>query len=54
MGASQAHRTQHRSVQRLWFDDVAPGVDPFATETFRHAWGEPPPTIPADDLFAGL
>ena len=52
--ALRTHRTQHRSVQRHWFDDVAPGVDPFATETFRLAWGEPPPSVPAHDLFAGI
>lgn len=56
VAALRAHRTQHRSVEREWFS--APyersGGAVLDWEAFRHGWGEPPPTVPAPDLFAGL
>lgn len=56
--ALAAHRTQQGSIRPLWYDAAArsgAGRGAFATECFRHAWGEPPPGGgPADDLFSGL
>ncbi|MDF1503844.1 PIG-L family deacetylase [Roseisolibacter sp. H3M3-2] len=56
VAALRTHRTQHRSVDREWFGEAhaRTGGTILDWEAFRHAWGEPPPTIPADDLFAGL
>lgn len=55
--ALAAHRTQQGSVRPLWYDKSeasGAGRRVFDVETFRHAWGEPPPRVPAADLFAGL
>ena len=56
VAALRAHRTQHQSVDRLWFGEAHARTNGAILdwEAFRHAWGEPPPTVPADDLFAGL
>ncbi|GLC24795.1 PIG-L deacetylase family protein [Roseisolibacter agri] len=56
LAALHAHRTQHRAVEREWLSDVyrASGGANLDWEVFRHAWGEPPPGVPAPDLFAGL
>ncbi|MGZ8458172.1 MAG: PIG-L deacetylase family protein [Gemmatirosa sp.] len=56
LAALHAHRTQHLAVAREWFGDAyrASGGATFDWEVFRHGWGEPPPTVPAPDLFAGL
>lgn len=51
--ALAAHRTQHQSIDRLFFDP--PESDAILSfETFRLAAGSPPDTVPADDLFSGL
>ena len=55
--ALAAHGTQQGSVRPLWYDkaeEVGAGRHVFNVETFRHAWGEPPPRVPASDLFEGL
>jgi N-acetyl-1-D-myo-inositol-2-amino-2-deoxy-alpha-D-glucopyranoside deacetylase len=56
--ALAAHRTQGpRSVRPNWYDAAersGAGRRVFDVEAFRHGWGEPPPTIPAADLFDGL
>jgi LmbE family N-acetylglucosaminyl deacetylase len=56
LAALHAHRTQHRSVAHVWFNDAyrASGGATLDWEAFRHGWGEPPPHVPASDLFAGL
>jgi LmbE family N-acetylglucosaminyl deacetylase len=51
--ALRAHRTQHLSMDRIFFSK--PDTDlVLSVELFRHAWGPPPPSRPAHDLFAGL
>ena len=51
--ALRAHRTQHLSMDRIFFNK--PDTDlVLSVELFRQAWGPPPPSRPADDLFAGL
>jgi LmbE family N-acetylglucosaminyl deacetylase len=56
--ALAAHRTQQRSsVRPVWYDAPArtgAGARVFDVECFRHGWGEPPPRVPAADLFEGL
>ena len=55
--ALAAHRTQQGSVRPLWYDRAeasGAGRRVFDVEAFRHAWGDPPPMVPAADLFAGL
>lgn len=56
--ALAAHRTQQgSSVRPVWYDAAArtgAGARVFDHECFRHAWGEPPPRVPAADLFEGL
>ena len=56
LAALQAHATQHRAVEREWLSQPYrdSGGATLDWEVFRHGWGEPPPTIPAPDLFAGL
>ena len=56
IAALRAHRTQHVSVDREWFSDAhaRSGGAILDWECFRHAWGDPPPRVPADDLLAGL
>ena len=51
--ALRAHQTQHLSMDRIFFSK--PDTDlVLSVELFRHAWGPPPPSRPAHDLFAGL
>jgi LmbE family N-acetylglucosaminyl deacetylase len=51
--ALTVHRTQHQSIGRVFLS--RPDLDAILRhETFRLAAGEPPETIPAGDLFAGL
>jgi LmbE family N-acetylglucosaminyl deacetylase len=56
--ALAAHRTQQRtSVRPVWYgaaERSGAGRGVFDAECFRHAWGEPPPRVPAADLFEGL
>ncbi|GJG86985.1 GlcNAc-PI de-N-acetylase [Gemmatimonadetes bacterium T265] len=55
--ALAAHRTQQGSVRPLWYDKAnraGAARRVFDVETFRHAWGEPPPRVPAADVFEGL
>lgn len=55
--ALSAHRTQQGSVRPLWYDRAdqsGAGRRVFDVETFRHAWGDPPPRVPASDVFEGL
>jgi LmbE family N-acetylglucosaminyl deacetylase len=51
--ALRAHRTQHLSVEKYFFDQPHPEriLD---TEVWRHAWGPLLSRRPADDLFEGL
>lgn len=53
VAALRAHRTQHLSVAKYFFEqpDLARVL---ATETWRHAWGPPLAQRPADDLFVGI
>jgi LmbE family N-acetylglucosaminyl deacetylase len=51
--ALRAHRTQHLSINRIFFSQ--PDVDRIlGMEVFRQAWGPPPGDRPAADLLAGL
>lgn len=51
--ALRAHRTQHRSINRIFFSD--PNIERvLGAEAFRQAWGPPLARRPLDDLFAGL
>jgi LmbE family N-acetylglucosaminyl deacetylase len=51
--ALRAHRTQHLSINRIFFSQ--PDVERvLGMEVFRHAWGPPVGHRPADDLLAGL
>jgi LmbE family N-acetylglucosaminyl deacetylase len=51
--ALRAHRTQHASVERYWFE--GPGAaDALRTETFRLGWGTPFARRPAADPLEGL
>jgi LmbE family N-acetylglucosaminyl deacetylase len=51
--ALRAHRTQHKSVNRHFFD--CPDLDSrLHFEALRQAWGPPLERRPEDDLFAGL
>ena len=52
-GALRAHRTQHRSVNRHFFD-CADADRRLSREALRQAWGPPLARRPEDDLFAGL
>lgn len=51
--ALQAHRSQHLSIDRLWFHrpDIKSRL---SLELFRQAWGPPLRQRPASDLFEGL
>jgi LmbE family N-acetylglucosaminyl deacetylase len=51
--ALKTHRTQHQSIDRLFFDPPESEAI-LRFETFRLAAGTPPETLPADDLFLGL
>lgn len=51
--ALRAHRTQHKSIHRHYFD--CPDVERrLAMEALRQAWGPPLTRRPETDLFAGL
>jgi LmbE family N-acetylglucosaminyl deacetylase len=51
--ALRAHRTQHVSIDRHFFD--LPDVDTIlSVETFRQAFGPPPSKRPATDLFESV
>lgn len=51
--ALRAHRTQHKSVDRHFFD--CPDLDRrLACEALRQAWGPPLARRPESDIFAGL
>lgn len=54
--ALRAHRSQHRSVDRVWLGEplARSAGAVLDVEVFRHGWGEAPTQRPADDLFAGL
>jgi LmbE family N-acetylglucosaminyl deacetylase len=51
--ALRAHRSQHLSINRIWFHQPDP-ERLLRQEMFRQAWGPSLSTYPADDLFAGL
>ena len=51
--ALAAHRTQHGSIDKLFFDRADRDAI-LSTETFRLGCGVPVRAAPADDLFAGL
>ena len=50
--ALRAHRSQHLSIDRLFFKQPDPGRL-FGVEAWRQAWG-PPPARPSRDLMEGL
>jgi len=51
--ALRAHRTQHQSVERHFFDQ--PDVERILSiECYRQAWGPPLPSRPAADIFVGI
>ena len=51
--ALRAHRTQHVSINRVFFD--LPNLDRIlSVETFRQAFGPPLTTRPSTDLFEGV
>jgi LmbE family N-acetylglucosaminyl deacetylase len=53
IAALRAHRTQHLSIDRYFFDQ--PALDRvLAVETWRQAWGPPLGDRPADDILHGL
>jgi N-acetylglucosamine malate deacetylase 2 len=53
IAALRAHRTQHLSIDRYFFDQ--PALDRvLAVETWRQAWGPPLGDRPADDILQGL
>jgi LmbE family N-acetylglucosaminyl deacetylase len=51
--ALRAHRTQHLSVDKYFFNQPDP-ARVLAIETWRQAWGPPLSRRPADDIFEGL
>jgi len=51
--ALRAHRTQHLSIDRIWFHQPDP-EKLLSREMFGQAWGPTLPARPADDLFANL
>ena len=51
--ALRAHRTQHLSVDRYFFNQPDP-ARVLAVETWRQAWGPPLTRRPADDILQGL
>jgi LmbE family N-acetylglucosaminyl deacetylase len=51
--ALRAHRSQHLSINRIWFHQPDP-ERLLRHEMFRQAWGPSLSTYPADDLFSGL
>jgi LmbE family N-acetylglucosaminyl deacetylase len=53
VAALRAHRTQHLSIDRCFFQQ--PDLPrTLGTEIWRQAWGPPPGARPADDVMAGL
>ena len=53
VAALRAHRTQHLSVDKYFFNQPDPNRI-FDTEIWRQAWGPALSGRPADDLFVGL
>jgi N-acetylglucosamine malate deacetylase 2 len=51
--ALRAHRTQHLSIDRIWFHQPDP-EKLLSQEMFCQAWGPALPARPSDDLFADL
>ncbi len=51
--ALRAHRTQHLSIDRIWFNRPNPEML-LSSEPFRQAWGPPLDARPRTDLFAGM
>ena len=51
--ALRAHRTQHLSVDKYFFNQPDP-ERVLGIETWRHAWGPPFGRRPSDDIFQGL
>lgn len=51
--ALRAHRTQHLSINRIWFDRPDPEVA-LSSEPFRQAWGPSLESRPETDLLAGM
>jgi len=51
--ALRAHRTQHLSIDRIWFNRVNP-EKLLSSEIFRQAWGPPLNSRPQTDLFDGI
>ncbi len=51
--ALRAHRTQHLSIDKYFFNQPNPERI-LGLETWRHAWGPPLNRRPADDIFQGL
>ncbi len=51
--ALKAHRSQHLSIDRLWFNPQH-SPDILRTEAFRQGFGPPVSRRPETDLFAGL
>ena len=51
--ALKAHRTQHLSIDRIWFD--LPNLEiRLSNESFRQAWGPLLKRRPQNDLFVGM
>jgi LmbE family N-acetylglucosaminyl deacetylase len=53
IAALRAHRTQHLSIDKYFFDQPDPDRV-LAVETWRQAWGPPLTRRPANDIFQGL
>ncbi len=51
--ALRAHRTQHLSIDRIWFNRPNPEML-LSSEPFRQAWGLPLNARPQTDLFEGM
>jgi len=51
--ALRAHRSQHLSVDRIFFNSSDLDLL-LSTEVFRQSWGPPLSCRPAEDLFAGI
>jgi N-acetylglucosamine malate deacetylase 2 len=53
IAALRAHRTQHLSIDKYFFNQPDP-ARVLAMETWRQAWGPPLPRRPSNDILAGL
>ena len=51
--ALKVHRTQHLSIDRIWFDPPNLAIR-LSNESFRQAWGPLLKRRPQDDLFVGM